>query len=843
MDIRNFFKAANPQAAKKRAASNSSPDDEKPAAAAASPAKNVAQKIPENKTKKLKANALAPKATPLSPKTTPLSPKTTPGISLGGPGSSSVPSASSPPPTTTTPSPKKRKRKNSSTPKAKTPKEQRQEALGALAGAMERVLPKDESDLKFSVRPPTSDFNPYNQQGGADEAPPQRGKKAPPPESREDLFLGLTFVITGTLDSLLREECEDVIKRHGGRVTGSVSGKTDFLVVGTECGQSKVKAARERRDSGCRMIDEDGLFALIGAFSRPKEDLKTPAPSQAPAPAPAPAPGRGPSESQAGPSRPGAPPAPVSPQGSSSSSSGDLWVTKHKPSCSREVVGNPGHVALMNFWLRHWREIHVLKRRPGLGSSVSGSLRGKKGEEVYTKKALVLSGPPGVGKTTCATLLAREAGYAPIIEVNASDTRGKSDSDAKKGIGGKRSNQIRELVGNTALGTKGADNGASRGPIVIMDECDGMSGSDRGGIGEVVDCIKRAKIPMICICNDKYNPKMKPLRNVCIEVDFRKPTKQMIAKRMAEVCKKEGLVANAVALETLAERANGDLRVVLGHLQQWRLTRTTLTYDDVRGASLEKDSDVSPFKVCDLLLGREGREVSLADQVNLVFQDIDLIPLLIQENYVNHRPAACGSEAHRMKFLAKAADGMSQGDWASQVVRGQGEWGLMPFQAVMSSVYPATYMRGQRETFNLYPNEMNMARFSAWLGKNSSQNKNQRELLAIGLGRDALPLARQRLSAPLIAKGKEGIDDVIGFMTEYNLVKEDRDAIFEMRMNKKDFDPLKKVPTAVKSALTRQMTKDAKVRDWEPPKPKAKPKAAKGKKKQAKAPAKKRQKK
>ena len=57
---------------------------------------------------------------------------------------------------------------------------------------------------------------------------------------------------------------------------------------------------------------------------------------------------------------------------------------------------------------------------------------------------------------------------------------------------------------------------------------------------------------------------------------------------------------------------------------------------------------------------------------------------------------------------------------------------------------------------------------------------------------------------------------------------------------KKD-DPLKRVPTAVKSALTRQMTKDAKVRDWEPPKPKAK--AAKGKKKQAKAPAKKRQKK
>lgn len=51
---------------------------------------------------------------------------------------------------------------------------------------------------------------------------------------------GKTFVITGTLDSLYRNEAEDYIKRHSGRVTGSVSGKTTFLLVGENSGNSKV---------------------------------------------------------------------------------------------------------------------------------------------------------------------------------------------------------------------------------------------------------------------------------------------------------------------------------------------------------------------------------------------------------------------------------------------------------------------------------------------------------------------------------------------------------------------------------------------------------------------------
>lgn len=64
------------------------------------------------------------------------------------------------------------------------------------------------------------------------------------PLGHHDCLSGLTFVITGILDSMRRDEAEGYIKRHGGRVTGSVSKKTSFLLVGMECGNSKTSKAK-----------------------------------------------------------------------------------------------------------------------------------------------------------------------------------------------------------------------------------------------------------------------------------------------------------------------------------------------------------------------------------------------------------------------------------------------------------------------------------------------------------------------------------------------------------------------------------------------------------------------
>ncbi len=71
---------------------------------------------------------------------------------------------------------------------------------------------------------------------------------------------GKTLVLTGMLPTLSREEATDLIVAAGGRVTGSVSAKTDYVLVGEEPGSKLAKA----RELGVQLLDEAGLRSLLG---------------------------------------------------------------------------------------------------------------------------------------------------------------------------------------------------------------------------------------------------------------------------------------------------------------------------------------------------------------------------------------------------------------------------------------------------------------------------------------------------------------------------------------------------------------------------------------------------
>jgi len=72
---------------------------------------------------------------------------------------------------------------------------------------------------------------------------------------------GKTFVLTGTLPVLSRDEARDMIEKAGGKVSGSVSKKTDYVVAGEEAGSKLDKAL----ELGVTVIDEAGLKKLLGA--------------------------------------------------------------------------------------------------------------------------------------------------------------------------------------------------------------------------------------------------------------------------------------------------------------------------------------------------------------------------------------------------------------------------------------------------------------------------------------------------------------------------------------------------------------------------------------------------
>ena len=78
-------------------------------------------------------------------------------------------------------------------------------------------------------------------------------------EEKGELFAGLTFVLTGTLPTMTRDEASELIKKNGGKVSGSVSKKTSYVVAGEEAGSKLTKA----KELGVNIIDEDGLIRLI----------------------------------------------------------------------------------------------------------------------------------------------------------------------------------------------------------------------------------------------------------------------------------------------------------------------------------------------------------------------------------------------------------------------------------------------------------------------------------------------------------------------------------------------------------------------------------------------------
>ena len=78
-------------------------------------------------------------------------------------------------------------------------------------------------------------------------------------EERGNKFEGLTFVLTGTLPTMTRDEASALIKANGGKVSGSVSKKTSYVVAGEEAGSKLTKAT----ELGVKVIDEDALVSMV----------------------------------------------------------------------------------------------------------------------------------------------------------------------------------------------------------------------------------------------------------------------------------------------------------------------------------------------------------------------------------------------------------------------------------------------------------------------------------------------------------------------------------------------------------------------------------------------------
>ncbi|KAJ3092057.1 hypothetical protein HK100_007035, partial [Physocladia obscura] len=554
------------------------------------------------------------------------------------------------------------------------------------------------------------------------------------PVGEQNCLMGLAFVFTGDLSSITRDEAQDLVKRYGGRVTGAISGKTSYVVVGEGAGQSKLTKAASLK---VKSLDEDQFFDLIRS-SKGKPD-----PSSTSSKSPA-APKKSTSSVAAPTTKvPLAIASSSSFHGFASDSKGktptyasyenkqqkrekptssELWTSRYKPKRYEDVMGNKKNVEKLATWLRTW-DASLATPKPSTSKDDPGKSR-----------AILISGPPGIGKTTAAHLVAHIEGFE-MVEFNASDTR------SKKSVG----DIVKEMTGMYTLSgyfqKKSGTNNFKR-QVLIMDEVDGMSAGDRGGIAELINIIKSSKIPIICVCNDRQSPKVKSLVNHCFDMRFARPKTLEIEKTIKNIAEKEGLTLKFNVVDTLVKSTHSDIRQILNILSAYSLSETELDFDQSQvliaktrsSKSSEKNMTMSPFDIAATLLNRGSfRDASFADKLELYFHDFSLIPLMIQENYIkmdpslaheNSGPSKEEKDVETLMCLSQAADSIAYADIISSVQMKTQNWGLLPFHGVTSTLRPAFFTHGTVVAANYF----GAFGFPGWLGKNSTQGKNARLL-------------------------------------------------------------------------------------------------------------------
>ncbi|XP_072352688.1 replication factor C subunit 1 isoform X2 [Scyliorhinus torazame] len=664
------------------------------------------------------------------------------------------------------------------------------------------------------------------------------------PWGAENCLEGLSFVITGVLESMERDDAKSLIERHGGKLTGNVSKKTNYLVTGREGGRAKLDKAESL---GTKQIDEDGLLDLIrrmpgkkskyeiaaedeikkssahareagkvaekGEHSKnisPTSKRQTEGKKSSPSPPKTGESSRCMKRSISFKAEPftGQPALKCEPQTRNLAKEEQslLWVDKYKPAALKNIIGQQGDQSCANKlvrWLKKWHVNNSGDSKPIVKFAKYG---GKDDGSSY--KAALLSGPPGVGKTTTATLVCKDLGFS-YVELNASDTRSKNTLKAV----------IAESLDNTSI--KGFYSGASfvsTKHLLLMDEVDGMAGNeDRGGIQELISLIRQTKIPIICMCNDRNHPKIRSLANYCFDLRFQRPRVEQIKGAMMTVAFKEGLKIPPPAMNEIILAANQDIRQVLHNLSMWCVANKTLTYDQAKenGSKTRKDIKMGPFDVVRKVFaaGEETAHMSLIDKSDLFFHDYSIAPLFVQENYLHLKPAAAGTNMKKhLMLLSKTAESICDGDLVDKRIRSLQMWNLLPTQAIYASVIPGELMRGYMSQFPSFP---------SWLGKFSSTGKHDRIVQELtrhmclrthaskrAINLDYLPYLRDTLVQPLALQGTNGVREAVETMDAYYLMKEDVDCIMEISSWGGRPDPFSKLDPKVKAAFTRTYNRE-----------------------------------